>query len=151
MMKRVSPLSAKLSMAHLRAFLLLLEKSRATPIFLSFTISVVFWCCFFFFFEALFYEKGDQCDWNENVREETTRTRVALELAMLGQASHGNKEQFLCKVDVERDIASPPSTCTDYSPTGLRITVQSTWKLDSNGPYVPVFPYQSWQIDLKWK
>lgn len=35
MIYRLSPLSAKLSIAHLRAFLLLGEKSMATPMFLS--------------------------------------------------------------------------------------------------------------------
>ena len=36
----MSPLSARLSIAHFRAFLLLFEKSTATPIFLSFTIFI---------------------------------------------------------------------------------------------------------------
>ena len=48
-MYKVWPLSAKFSMAHLRAILLLLEKSNATPTFLSFTMvssSSFFWCEF---------------------------------------------------------------------------------------------------------
>ena len=41
----MSPLSAKFSSAHFRAFLLLLEKSRATPIVLSFAMFFFFCVC----------------------------------------------------------------------------------------------------------
>ena len=110
MMKRVSPLSAKLSMAHLRAFLLLLEKSRATPIFRSFTIfevsgvasssSLRRWFC------------GRRSSKLERMREETRRSSNCLKMRNNGTSVWGKEgTQFLCKVDTERDIASLPSTC----------------------------------------